>query len=294
VNVFVADVLPPFSLSQPTHNFPFPDPKKVRCHLVYKEESTCDGLAHAVSTDGAHNHAVVQISLFIKDASGATVDLLLAIPGADDAEGAAGRGLMYGKLWSYLIDPRKLTFHFQITIFVSTEHASSPDVRREHVARELTTGYRNYVSILLLMLSCNAAASQWNIGRSLPAFLRADEVLLAAHAIDPLPRARAMPNTNLHSNREDAWRLICPLSSVEKIAKIVNGSMFGRQDQAFVLGLQNFVDGLTVVQLADGSSHGALRIIEKLHAERKVMPQIALRKSLEYYIYEAMNNIPSS
>ena len=161
-------------------------------------------------------------------------------------------------------------------------------IRREYLARELTTGYRRYVSLLLV--SAWAAASLTGEKKKEKEHEVFKKVGKSCHIVDT---GSALPNSDLHSTTEDAWRLLCTFDNVEDASKTVNRE--GKhQKHDYVLCLDSFMDSLVGDRLPAGETSTAIAILDYLYLNRGIKREIALRKTLEYYIYEGVPCMPGN
>lgn len=277
--VFVKDILPEVQVLK----------KRVRCHLSYEEVPVS-----AKVLLEANNPAIVQITLNLRHQDGSVTEFNgsdLSLPTGSKLDEVNQRGLLFKRFWDILLLSQVTSIDFQIMLVVATgesESADSAAERRERVAREFTTGYRRFVSLLIQLISCAAYDSTYKAGRALPMALR--DVSTSCHVVQS---AATSVFSELHSTKEDAWRLLCTFHSVEVTAKQVNKAVFLHGETTYVLGFQDFVASLCV----DGNSTSdedftAVRMINSLFTEKGIKREIALRKILEYYIYEALPNLP--
>jgi hypothetical protein len=267
--------------------------KKVQCNLCYREVGSDHELVEA-----SGNMAVVLTHLEVLDVNGEDIDSYVGrgadvyYPLENDVEGSDKRSLVFQALAGLLSNKQVAQLHFTITIFVvhddvTTESKSLQNAeRRERLARELTTGYRRFVSLLLVTLSAAAHIKRGLEGRDLPVVL---------NQIDGANQVQTMKTvgqeTDLHSTREDAWRLLCTFHTIEVAAKEANKT--GAEPPSdFVLGLQDFVSSLTELPNKESQPATSVKIIERLYQSKGILRPIALRKTLEYYIFEALPCMP--
>ncbi|HBJ83455.1 MAG TPA: hypothetical protein DDZ88_06185 [Verrucomicrobiales bacterium] len=277
--VFVKDILPEVQVLG----------KRVRCHLSYEEVPV---LAEVLVE--AENPAIVQITLNLRHLDGGVTEFEgsdLSLPTGSKLDEVNQRGLLFKRLWDILLLPKVTSIDFQIMLVVAAGESENADIaaeRRERVAREFTTGYRRFVSLLIQLISCAAYDSQFKVGRALPMALR--DVSISCHVVQSGLTSQL---SELHSTKEDAWRLLCTFHSVEVTAKKINKAVFSSGEITYVLGLQDFVASLCVHgDSASDDDFTAVRMINYLFNEKGIKREIALRKILEYYIYEALPNLP--
>ncbi len=282
-DVFVARFLPTLDVCG----------KKIKCNLSYREVGSDHPLVKA-----SGNLAVVLTHLSVVGANGEDIDNYVGKDSdvrywlKDDIEGANNRTLVFQMLGSLLSNEHVADLHFTITIFVVHDEmggdrkTSQNAERRERLARELTTGYRRFVSLLLVTLSAAAHLKSYLKGRDLPLVL--SQIDGANHVETSKSVGEA---TDLHSTREDAWRLLCTFHTIEVAAKKAN-MLGGAGSSDFVLGLQEFVSSLTELPNTEGQPATAVEIIEELYNSKGILRTIALRKTLEYYIFEALPCMP--
>lgn len=292
--VEVFDLLPPLSLLG----------KGVHCHLSY-EELPADHPIWEEGIDGSGPLVFMRLNLLgeKRELLRTKFDNIRQSSRHDPADAHHELGITYMEYRSILEDAAVQIIEFHITIFISQGdcpgYAAIPQldeqkerfdlrekdlaaIRREHAAFEITTGYRHYISHLLLLIHCAAAHSKYHNGRPLPLPLM------------DVPPLRVVSKTSkkgdLHATTEDAWRLLCTFHSVEVAAKRVNREI--KQGGYFVLSLQDFVFSLTESPIEGETETTAAMILSHLYHEKSIKRNIGLRKALEYYIYEALPNLP--
>jgi hypothetical protein len=270
----------------------------VDCLLSYEELASDNAIW---KEHGEENRALVLTKLRLLDADGKLLSQV-AVENKAPKTGAEQHeqlGTLLVKYAGILDNEQVSIIEFQITIFVSQDdcpgYTHNPDsregrelaaLRSEHVAYELTTGYRRYISHLLLLINCAARISQWKDGRRLPLPLMK---VTAGRVVSTGSPASQLGE--LHATTEDAWRLLCTFHSVEIAAKRVN--RYITSQEAFVLGLQDFVHSLTEASSRGEEPGTAELILRHLYEEKGIKWEIGLRKALEYYIYESLPCMPS-
>lgn len=263
-------------------------PKKIQCHLIYREVG--DSFESLRLTG---NPAMAHIFLGARDAAGAVIEMRpLENP---EHGGRAGEPVpisddeKFRRIWNLLQDERVSTVDLVLRIDVLSAEAvksSEPNIsvhqfaarRKEWVASEFTTGYRRVICHILQCLG--STANQWHHlkGSFLPLELSSD--------LPPPSILNTNQSDGLHSTPEDAWRLLCSFHSVEICAKAVN------KQGHYVLGLQDFISGLTSeIGDKDGSTP-SLILLNALYEEKAIARRVGLRKVLEYFIYEELPSLP--
>ncbi len=137
--------------------------KRVHCHLFYRELPE-----DSLILKETGNPAVAYVKLHTKGGS----NNVYAFPGSSVEDPGSG----YRKLWEICSDPLVTELHFTIDVCISQKYCESTQVeessddferlqnlaakRRVLLAGELTTGYRRYISIILMLLKAFADASK--------------------------------------------------------------------------------------------------------------------------------------
>lgn len=300
--------------------------KLIKCNLFYEERDATD-LCFQDSTWVEHgmdvaenflaglppkkNQALVWTKIDVRSAKGDSLNQF-EIPGvAVDDEAEERLHKVYRHMVNLMDDAgigeEVAEIHFNITIAISQgscpgysgvaglqpnnfrqKEEALVGIRREYLARELTTGYRRYVSLLLVTAWAASTVAKRKTGREEPlVFARVGK---ACHIVDP---GSAGPSSDLHSTTEDAWRLLCTFDNVEDASKTVNrGPNHGGHD--YVLCLDSFMDSLVGDSLRVDEQSTAVEILNHLYLKKGIKMEIALRKTLEYYIYEGVPCMPGN
>ena len=163
--------------------------------------------------------------------------------------------------------------------------------RRQLVAAELTTGYRRYIGLCLYLIHL-ASNKNYHHGQTnrKPSYIMEQSEPQIVHP----DSARA----TLHATPEDAGRLLCSFSSVEKASKRENRAAIGT-DRMNVLNVNSFIQQLILSLPAHNPDpEGATEyttaelIVNRLYNHKCVGLDIGFRKTFEYYLYEKMSCMP--